>query len=447
MSFLDFFNKKNNKKNEPKTDINNYMSWDEDDYYDELDEDEEAPLAKLAQKDRKESAEKAKVFLLITAVFCVLLLLVFIIVSTLSGSSNEYRDQFKAYKTVPNEDDGRTKLKTPFLGTVQDARTQAYLSTLPNAEQFDFSPLESNSIEKTAVLPQKFATSEKKNEFEELLKDPSQRSTERSFTPNEYEKMSLDELQNVSISYLPRWQQNSSKFNNSKVTDKQGPVFALVLSFDPNELPLEALPNAPLTIALESSEKVSQELVNDLRSRGYEVILKLPIQEDGKLGVSIGTYPIKENMPFESMRKAIEWHTTHLIGIIGFMNKNVSNAMASQADMNYMMNLLSQAGMTFLEVVPRNDNHKRIIAYAAASGAGMPAHKADQMIKDLSIDFPIFFKKIARLKKGVAVMDVDKQNIKLLEDILSKIHVSSLRMVPLSTIYAQATLPSQFNRF
>ena len=177
-----------------------------------------------------------------------------------------------------------------------------------------------------------------------------------------------------------------------------------------------------------------QEIVNQLRAKGYEVILELPLEVDTKLGIDAGIKPLEKKMSFDEMRNRIDFHSGSVTGHIGFKNRLSSDFMASQYEVSYMMNLLKDKGLTFLEVLNPHDTF-RSVATLSADAIDVPSYSADVVIEDLKRDFPLFFKKISTTHTGVAVVNATPENVVLLSDMLKKLDDKNIVMVPLSHIY------------
>ncbi|MEM6603364.1 MAG: divergent polysaccharide deacetylase family protein [Pseudomonadota bacterium] len=347
---------------------------------------------------------------------------------------------------------GARKLAKPLLGkdpvqTYQDNQTSSQRDTsgLENDQEFDFSPLEDHKIERLPVLPKKYAKANSEAEELRLLWDSSVSSADIKSDLNiqNYDSLSIDELKKISANYLPTWQKYAV---DTAPTDGKS-IYAIIVNYDPSKTPPSLLPDAQLTLAIEGYRPEAQTLINQLKQKGYEFLLQLPLEPDEKSSDAPGVRPLQAKSSFEALETRIKWHNTNVEGHIGFKNMNDSDIIYDHGRMNWTMNLLRENGLTFLEVIKDPDAFGAV-AHASAKAAGIPTRKAD-IIRSIDIDFPEFIQRVARFGHGVTVIDGTVENLEILQKVLTRLQAenTSLQLVPLSRIYAYDLVKAEMQRF
>ena len=385
--------------------------------------------------------KKRKSIIILMIIAIILVVLAFVTYYLIKNSfNNEGRSlPLKTAEKTEEYPVGARKLERPLFGDTGEEMDDA---ALPNQQKekapsptdsipFDFSPLESKSIEQMPVLPQKKVKENQYQPFEDLWSDPNAKTPPNLPSEEDYKKMNINQLQNESLRFLPPWKRYAAR---SEPTGKDVPIYAIVLNYDPKILPIEDLPPYRLTLAIEGYAPNAQELTDTLRAKGYEVILELPMAEPKENAVNPGVKPIEKGMSFDEMRNRIAWHIQNVTGHIGFKNRFGTAVLGSTAEMNFTMNLLSDAGYSFLEAVDKTANINSV-AYAYAKATNMPTRQTDAIIEVIAEEFPIFLKKVSKVKTGVAIINATPDNIVYLNKTLSKLNNYNIKLVPLSHIY------------
>jgi len=229
---------------------------------------------------------------------------------------------------------------------------------------------------------------------------------------------------------LPAWKKYAQPLGE---INRNHNLIAVVMNYHPQIMSVDSLPALPLTMAIDA-DQITQGLVDKLRQKGYDVLINLPFVADGEDVLGNYVKPIGHNMPYEEMKSRLAWHFERVNGVIGFKNSASSKVMEVQYIMGYVMNVLKEQQMSFLEV--NSNPNIRSIANASAVAAGIPTLKVDMIFKDIPDDMNDFLQRLSYTRKGVALLEATPQNIALLSNEITKLQGKPYQFVPLSSLYA-----------
>lgn len=388
------------------------------------------PISNGIRRKRKKSAT---VPILLGVAFIIFVLGILVYMFSGSEEGKEGRSMpLQIQKDTMEYPSGARKLEKPILGMTESENTNP-LSGLKHAEEFDFTPLDNVPIERIPVLPKKYIKEKEVNEFEQLWENESSNKKHLNISKDQYDIMTLEDLKSISHEYLPRWKANAASAEpiNSKS------IYALVVNYNPEILPVHALPTGfPLTIAIDGYMPNAQQTVDALKAAGFEVVLNLPLEVDKTRGIKAGVKPITSDISYDNIETRIKWHASSVNGHIGFRNRIDSPALGALEKMNYMMHQIKELGLTFLEVDDPNIDY-RSVAYATAETAGLPTRKTSHFLNEIDGDFQKFLRTTVKAGTGIAVINADEKNMRLMAHILEKLKDKrEVGLVHLSRIYA-----------